>query len=112
MPLRYLDEGCGGHWHKHPTLRLREVDTHAPRQHRQDYMEQEARTILQTVNRQDLEAGTAFTIHFRARLRTGSYSEIGIIVLRGSNDSNGRRGKRGFRPLYGETQAHRRRIAQ
>ena len=32
-------------------------------------MEQEARIILQTVDRQDLEAGTGFTVHFRAQLQ-------------------------------------------
>ena len=32
-------------------------------------MEQEARIILQIVDRQDLEAGTGFTVHFRARLQ-------------------------------------------
>jgi hypothetical protein len=34
------------------------------------------RTTIQTVNRQDLEVGLGFTVHFRAQLRTGSYGEI------------------------------------
>lgn len=41
-----------------------EADTHASGHHRQDYMEQEVRTTLQILNRQDLEAGTGFAVHF------------------------------------------------
>jgi hypothetical protein len=94
----YRSEGCGGLGHKHPTRRLHKVDTHAPRQHRQDHMEQEARTILQIVNRQDSEAGTGFTIRFRAQLQTGSYSEIGILVLHGSSGSNGSEAREASNP--------------
>jgi hypothetical protein len=72
---------------------------HAPRQHRQDYMEQEARTVIQTMNRQDLEAGIGFTVYFRAQPRTGSYGEIGILVLHGSSGSNGSEARKAFNPI-------------
>jgi len=95
----YRNEGCRGHRHKHPTRRLHKVNTYTLRQHRQDYIKQEARTIIQIVNRQDLEAETGFIVHFRAQLRTGSYSEIGILVLHGSSSSNGSKAREAFNPI-------------
>ena len=55
--------------------------------------------MLQTVNRQDLEAGTGFTVHFRAQLRTGSYGEIGILVLHGSSGSSGSEEREASNPI-------------
>jgi hypothetical protein len=92
----YRNKGYRGHRHKHSTRRLHKVNTYTLRQHRQDYIKQKAKTIIQTVNRQDLEARTGFIVHFRAQLRTRSYSKIGILVLHGSSSSNGSKARKAF----------------